>query len=164
MVGYMDDPGRTAAVTAGGLYRTGDQATRDEDGYYHYIGRGDDVFKSSDYRISPFELESALLEHPAVAEVAVVPAPDALRLSVPKAFIVPAPGHEPGAELAREILLFCKDRLAAYKRVRRVEFAELPKTASGKIRRVELRDRERDRAAHGERGPDEHRAEDFEER
>jgi acetyl-CoA synthetase len=163
MVGYLDDPERTAAVTAGGFYRTGDEATRDEAGYFHYVGRGDDLFKTSGYRVSPFELESALMEHPAVAEVAIVPAPDALRLSVPKAFIALAPGHEPGPELAREILQFSKGRLAPYKRVRRLEFAELPKTISGKIRRVELRNRERDLAARGERGPEEHRAEDFEE-
>jgi len=163
MTGYMNDPERTAEVTAGGFYRTGDQATRDEAGYHHYVGRADDLFKSSDYRLSPFELESALLEHPAVAEVAVVPAPDSLRLAVPKAFIALVPGHEPGADLAREILQFSRDRLAPYKRVRRVEFAELPKTSSGKIRRVELRELERDRAARGERGPDEHRADDFEE-
>jgi acetyl-CoA synthetase len=162
MVGYRDDPERTAAVMADGFYRTGDEARRDEAGYFHYVGRGDDVFKSSDYRISPFELESALIEHPAVAEVAVVPAPDPLRLAVPKAFIVLAPGHQPGPELARDILQFSRDKLAPYKRVRRIEFAELPKTISGKIRRVELRNRERDRAARGERGADEHRSEDFE--
>jgi acetyl-CoA synthetase len=162
MTGYLDDPERTALVTAGGFYRTGDEARRDEAGYYHYVGRGDDLFKSSDYRISPFELESALLEHPAVAEVAVVPSPDALRLHVPKAFVVLAPGVEGGAETAREILAFARERLAPYKRVRRIEFAELPKTISGKIRRVELRNRERDLAARGERGAGEHRAEDFE--
>jgi acetyl-CoA synthetase len=162
MAGYMDDPERTAAVMAGGLYRTGDQVTRDEAGHLHHVGRGDDVFKSSDYRISPFELESVLMEHPAVAEAAVVPAPDALRLAVPKAFIVLAPGHEPGAGLAREILRHCRDNLAPYKRVRRIEFADLPRTVTGKIRRAELRDRERDSAARGERSTDEHRMEDFE--
>ncbi len=162
MVGYLDDPDRTAAVTAGGFYRTGDEAQRDEAGYYHYVGRGDDVFKSSDYRISPFELESALIEHPAVAEVAVVPAPDALRLGVPKAFVVLRPGVDASPETAREILAFSRERLAPYKRVRRIEFAELPKTISGKIRRVELRNRERDRFARGERPEAEHRAEDFE--
>jgi len=161
MVGYLDDPARTAAATAGGYYRTGDEARRDGRGYFHYVGRGDDVFKSSDYRISPFELESALIEHPAVAEVAVVPSPDPLRLSVPKAFVVLAPGLAPSAELAREILEFARDRLAPYKRVRRLEFAELPKTISGKIRRVELRARENEHAARGERPPAEHRLEDF---
>ena len=162
MVGYQDDPDRTAAVTAGGYYRTGDEALRDERGYFHYVGRGDDVFKSSDYRISPFELESALIEHPAVAEVAVVPSPDPVRLEVPKAFVVLAPGFERSAELARDILAFAREKLAPYKRVRRIEFADLPKTISGKIRRVELRARERDRAARGERGENEHRTEDFE--
>jgi acetyl-CoA synthetase len=162
MVGYQDDPERTLAVTAGGYYRTGDEARRDEAGYFHYVGRGDDVFKSSDYRISPFELESALLEHPAVAEVAVVPSPDPLRLSVPKAFVALVPGFTPGLDLAREILTFCREKLSPYKRIRRIEFAELPKTISGKIRRVELRAREDARAARGERGANEHRAEDFE--
>jgi acetyl-CoA synthetase len=162
MVGYQDDPVRTLAVTAGGYYRTGDEALRDEAGYFHYVGRGDDVFKSSDYRISPFELESALIEHPAVAEVAVVPSPDSLRLSVPKAFVALVPGFTPGAALAQEILTFCKEKLSPYKRVRRIEFTELPKTISGKIRRVDLRARENERAASGERGANEHRAEDFE--
>ncbi len=162
MVGYLDDPERTAAASAGGFYRTGDEAMRDADGYFHYVGRGDDVFKSSDYRISPFELESAILEHPAVAEVAVVPSPDPVRLSVPKAFVVLAPGFAPGPEIARDILAFCREKLAPYQRVRRIEVAELPKTISGKIRRVELRNLEKDRAARGERGAGEYRAEDFE--
>jgi acetyl-CoA synthetase len=161
MAGYQDDPERTAAVTAGGYYRTGDEATQDEAGYFHYVGRGDDVFKSSDYRLSPFELESVLLEHPAVAEVAVVPSPDPVRLAVPKAFVVLAPGLAPSADLAREIFAFSREKLAPYKRVRRLEFAELPKTISGKIRRVELRARERDRAVSGERGKHDYRAEDF---
>ena len=161
MAGYADDPERTAAVTAGGLYRTGDQVTRDEAGYVWHVGRGDDVFKSSDYRISPFELESVLMEHPAVAEAAVVPAPDALRHAVPKAFVALAPGYAPGAAVAREILQFCRDNLAPYKRVRRIEIADLPRTVNGKIRRAELRDLERDRALRGERSADEHRAEDF---
>jgi acetyl-CoA synthetase len=162
MVGYEDDPERTATVTAGGYYRTGDEATRDEAGYFHYVGRGDDVFKSSDYRISPFELESVLMEHPAVAEVAVVPSPDPVRLSVPKAFVVLAAGFTPGPEVAREILAFARERLAPYKRVRRVELTDLPKTISGKIRRVELRTRERERAARGERGRHDYGAEDGE--
>jgi len=162
MVGYLDDAERTASVSAGGFYRTGDEALRDEDGYYHYVGRGDDVFKSSDYRISPFELESALIEHPAVAEVAIVPSPDPVRLAVPKAFVALAPGYAPSAELAAEILAFARGKLAPYKRVRRLEFAELPKTISGKIRRVELRNRERDLG--GERAPGEHRLEDFDQK
>jgi acetyl-CoA synthetase len=155
MQGYVDDPARTDRVMASGFYRTGDEARRDADGYVHFIGRGDDVFKSSDYRISPFEIESALLEHEAVAEAAVVPSPDHLRLSVPKAFVVLKPGVEANAQTARSILEFCKKTLAPYKRVRRLEFAVLPKTVSGKIRRVELRTREAERRARDERGASE---------
>jgi acetyl-CoA synthetase len=159
MVGYRGDAERDAAAFAGGRYHTGDVASRDADGYVTYIGRADDVFKSSDYRISPFELESVLIEHPAVAEAAVVPAPDELRLSVPKAFVVLAAGHEPSKELAGDILAFCREHLAPYKRVRRLEFAELPKTISGKIRRVELRTAE---TAHADGRPaGEYREEDF---
>jgi acetyl-CoA synthetase len=127
---------------AGGYYHTGDVAQRDADGYITYIGRTDDVFKASDYKVSPFELESVLIEHPAVAEAAVVPAPDATRLAVPKAYIALAPGHQPDADTAQAILRHARDHLAPYLRVRRIEFYELPKTISGKIRRVELRDRE----------------------
>jgi acetyl-CoA synthetase len=159
MVGYRGDADRDAAAFAGGRYHTGDVASRDADGYITYIGRADDVFKSSDYRISPFELESVLIEHPAVAEAAVVPAPDPVRLSVPKAFIVLATGHEPSRELAGDIFAFCREQLAPYKRVRRLEFADLPKTISGKIRRVELRTAE---AEHADgRPPGEYREEDF---
>ena len=139
MVGYVDDEERTAQVFAGGYYRTGDVAHRDADGYFTYIGRADDVFKSSDYRLSPFELESALIEYECVAEAAVVPSPDAIRWHVPKAFITLKPGFEPSAELAREIFKFIGVRLGPYKRIRRIEFSELPKTISGKIRRVQLR-------------------------
>jgi acetyl-CoA synthetase len=103
------------------------------------VGRADDVFKSSDYRISPFELESALIEHEAVAEAAVVPSPDPVRGVVPKAFCILRPGRAPSRELALDIFRFIRRRLAPYKRVRRLEFASLPKTISGKIRRVELR-------------------------
>jgi acetyl-CoA synthetase len=142
MVGYHGDPERNAEAMAGGYYHTGDVGSRDADGYITYVGRADDVFKASDYRISPFELESVLIEHPAVAEAAVVPSPDPLRLAVPKAYVVLAAGHEPTEETARSILEFARDNLAPYKRVRRLEFAELPKTISGKIRRVELRGRE----------------------
>jgi acetyl-CoA synthetase len=147
MTGYRDDAERTAEVMRGGFYHTGDVAIRDEDGYITYVGRTDDVFKASDYRISPFELESVLIEHPDVAEAAVVPSPDALRLAVPKAFVALRAGLEPSAETARSILAFCRQRLAAYKRVRRVEFAELPKTISGKIRRVDLRRAEEQRGS-----------------
>ncbi|WP_329114207.1 AMP-binding protein [Streptomyces sp. NBC_01353] len=141
MTGYHGDPERTAEAMAGGYYRTGDIGSRDVEGYITYIGRADDVFKASDYKISPFELESALLEHEAVAEAAVVPAPDPLRLAVPKAYVVLAEGWEPGEETAKALFAHSRAVLAPYKRVRRIEFAELPKTVSGKIRRIELRER-----------------------
>ncbi|MGW2129487.1 isobutyrate:CoA ligase IbuL [Streptomyces coelicoflavus] len=140
MTGYHGDPDRTAEAMAGGYYRTGDIGARDEDGYLTYVGRADDVFKASDYKISPFELESALLEHEAVAEAAVVPAPDELRLAVPKAYVVLAAGWEPGPDTAKVLFEHSRDTLAPYKRVRCLEFGELPKTVSGKIRRIELRE------------------------
>ncbi|MFJ8135342.1 AMP-binding protein [Streptomyces sp. NPDC096013] len=140
MTGYHGDPDRTAEAMAGGYYRTGDIGSRDEDGYITYVGRSDDVFKASDYKISPFELESALLEHEAVAEAAVVPAPDELRLAVPKAYVVLAAGWEPGPDTAKVLFEHSRDVLAPYKRIRRLEFAELPKTVSGKIRRIALRE------------------------
>src|SRR5271156_3351050 len=158
MRGYQQEDGTIAGLT-GPVYRTGDVATRDADGYITYVGRADDVFKASDYRISPFELESVLIEHPAVAEAAVVPSPDELRLSVPKAYVALVAGQVPSPELAGEILRYCREQLAPYKRIRRLEFAELPKTISGKIRRVELRTAEAARA--GERSPDEYREDDF---
>ncbi|MDQ1007492.1 acetyl-CoA synthetase [Streptomyces sp. V4I23] len=139
MTGYHGDPERTAEAMAGGYYRTGDIAARDDDGYLTYVGRSDDVFKASDYKISPFELESALLEHEAVAEAAVVPAPDPVRLAVPKAYVVLAEGWEAGPDTAKVLFEHSRAVLAPYKRIRRLEFAELPKTVSGKIRRVELR-------------------------
>lgn len=139
MAGYLDTPMPVAEVGGRRYYRTSDVASRDGDGYYWYIGRADDVFKSSDYRISPFELESALIEHEAVAEAAVAPSPDALRLAVPKAFIALRAGYPPTAGTARSIFAFCRERLAPYMRIRRIEFCELPKTISGKIRRVQLR-------------------------
>jgi acetyl-CoA synthetase len=147
MTGYQGDQARNADAMQGGYYHTGDVATSDEDGYITYVGRTDDVFKASDYKISPFELESVLIEHPAVAEAAVVPAPDPVRLAVPKAYIALAPGHQPDEQTAFEILRYAREHLAPYQRVRRVEFFELPKTISGKIRRVELRGRENDLAA-----------------
>jgi acetyl-CoA synthetase len=140
MTGYHGDPERTAEAMAGGYYRTGDIGARDEDGYITYVGRADDVFKASDYKISPFELESALLEHEAVAEAAVVPAPDELRLAVPKAYIVLADGWTPGPDTAKVLFEHSRQTLAPYKRIRRLEFADLPKTVSGKIRRVQLRE------------------------
>jgi acetyl-CoA synthetase len=139
MSGYVDGGIPTVQVDGHKYYRTSDVASRDADGYYWYVGRGDDVFKSSDYRISPFEIESALLEHECVAEAAVVPSPDAVRLAVPKAYIVLKSGVQPNSETAELIFLFVRERLAPYKRVRRIEFGELPKTISGKIRRVQLR-------------------------
>ena len=142
MKGYYGDAERTAEAFRGGYYHTGDMASRDKHGVITYVGRDDDVFKSSDYRLSPFELESVLLKHPAVAEAAVVPSPDALKLSVPKAYVVLVSGLEPGPELAEDILRYCREHLAPFKRIRRLEFAALPKTISGKIRRVELRHNE----------------------
>jgi acetyl-CoA synthetase len=149
MVGYRDDDERTSDAMRGGYYHTGDVAARDEDGYITYVGRTDDVFKASDYRISPFELESVLIEHEAVAEAAVVPSPDPLRLAVPKAYVVLAQGHAPTRETALSILRHAREQLAPYKRIRRIEFYELPKTISGKIRRVELRARELQDASGG---------------
>ena len=149
MVGYRDDAERNAEAMSGGYYHTGDVASRDADGYITSVGRTDDVFKASDYRISPFELESVLIEHEAVAEAAVVPFPDPVRLAVPKAFIVLAAGHEPTRETALEIMRHAREHLAPYKRIRRIEFYELPKTISGKIRRVELRAREEQDASGG---------------
>jgi acetyl-CoA synthetase len=142
MLGYEGEHGKTGEVMRGGYYHTGDTALRDADGYYFYVGRNDDVFKSSDYRISPFELESVLIEHDAVLEAAIVPSPDPLRLSVPKAFITLRAGVEPCDAVAQDIFAFARARLAPYKRIRRIEFRELPKTFSGKIRRVELRKQE----------------------
>ncbi|MFF4591854.1 AMP-binding protein [Amycolatopsis sp. NPDC001319] len=157
MVGYADDDERTSEAFRDGYYHTGDVGSIDERGYITYVGRTDDVFKASDYRISPFELESVLLEHEAVAEAAVVPAPDPIRLAVPKAYVVLAAGHEPTADTARAILAYAREHLAPYKRIRRLEFAELPKTISGKIRRVELRGREHENT----RPEGEYREDDF---
>jgi acetyl-CoA synthetase len=146
MTGYQGDQARNDEAMAGGRYHTGDVAARDEDGYITYIGRTDDVFKASDYKVSPFELESVLIEHPAVAEAAIVPAPDPVRLAVPKAYVVLTAGHEPTQETALDILRYAREHLPPYLRIRRLEFAELPKTISGKIRRVELRHREEELA------------------
>ncbi len=153
MTGYRGDPERDAAAMHGGYYHTGDVASRDEDGYLTYVGRTDDLFKASDYRISPFELESVLIEHEAVAEAAVVPSPDPVRLAVPKAYVTLAAGAEPSPETALAILAYARERLAPYKRVRRLEFADLPKTISGKIRRVELRGQETERHGGGPAAP-----------
>lgn len=159
MTGYQGDPERNAEAMQGGYYHTGDVASRDSDGYITYVGRTDDVFKASDYKVSPFEVESVLIEHPAVAEAAVVPAPDAVRLAVPKAYVSLVHGHEPSAETAMSILAYARERLPPYLRVRRIEFFELPKTISGKIRRVELRAREESLV--GGRAAGEFRDDDF---
>jgi acetyl-CoA synthetase len=160
-VGYYGDEARTAGAMRGGYYRTGDVAMRDADGYLTFVGRADDVFKAADYRISPFELESVLIEHPAIVEAAVIPSPDPLRHAVPKAVIAVAAGYEPSPDLAHEIFEYAGRALAPFKRIRRIEFAALPKTVSGKIRRVELRAIEEQRRARGERGPLEFFEEDF---
>jgi acetyl-CoA synthetase len=165
MTGYKGDPERAEAAMRGGFYHTGDVASRDGDGYLTYVGRTDDVFKASDYRISPFELESVLIEHEAVAEAAVVPSPDPLRLAVPKAYVTLAAGAELSSETALAIFTYTRARLAPYKRVRRLEFSDLPKTISGKIRRVQLRAQEDDRhsgdAPLGPRGVAEFWEDDF---
>ncbi|PYV54843.1 MAG: AMP-dependent synthetase [Acidobacteria bacterium] len=159
MPGYLDDAELNARCFAGGYYRTGDVAHRDADGSFTYIGRTDDVFKSSDYRLSPFELESALIEHDSVAEAAVVPSADPIRWHVPKAFITLKPGLQPTHETAGEIFKFIRGRPAPYKRIRRIEFCELPKTISGKIGRVQLRSIESE--PRQDRRPGEYWEEDF---
>jgi acetyl-CoA synthetase len=166
MQGYVDNAegdkaaGHAAAMAAG-YYHTGDIAARDADGYLTYVGRMDDVFKCSDYRISPFELESVMIEHEAVSEAAVVPSPDAVRLSVPKAFVELVSGATPDASTARSIFEHSRARLSPYKRIRRLQFAPLPKTISGKIRRVELRKAEEGRAVGAARNDGEFWEEDF---
>ncbi len=150
MAGYLADEARTARSTAGGYFHTGDVAERADDGTITFIGRTDDIFKSSDYKISPFEVESVLLQHPAVAESAVVPAPDATRHTIVKAYVALAEGWQPDAETARAIFAHSRTELSAFERVRRIEFFELPKTISGKIRRVELREREQEAFDAGE--------------
>ena len=160
MSGYQNERGELTPID-GAYYRTGDVASRDADGYITFIGRADDVFKSSDYRLSPFELESVLIEHPAVAEAAVVPAPDPVRYTIAKGYIALAKGHAADRATAAAIFSHMRGRLSAYKLVRRLEFFELPKTVSGKIRRVELRQRESGLAERGERAGAEFRIEDF---
>ncbi len=151
MQGYLQEDG-TLRPVEGALYRTGDVALRNADGSLTYVGRADDVFKSSGYRISPFELESVLIEHEAVAEAAVVPSPDPTRTASPKAFVLLAEGFAPDAATACSIFEHLRSRLAPYKRIKRLEFADLPKTISGKIRRVELRRLEAERRAGGTTG------------
>ncbi|MDB5564449.1 MAG: AMP-dependent synthetase [Tardiphaga sp.] len=139
MQGYQADDGSVSGAD-GDLYRSGDVVFADDDGYLTFVGRSDDVFKSSDYRISPFELESILLEHDAVAEAAVVPSHDPIRLAIPKAYVLLVAGTERSAATALSIFEYLHLRLAPFKRIRRIELVtELPKTISGKIRRVQLR-------------------------
>lgn len=140
---YWKEPDRTASVYRGDWYITGDRAYMDEDGYFWFVGRADDVILTSGYRIGPFEVESALIEHPAVAESAVVSSPDETRGEVVKAFVILAPGYLPSDELAGELQAYVKKVTAPYKYPRKIEFVQaLPKTISGKIRRVELRNAE----------------------
>lgn len=144
MQGYQGEDGRLSGAE-GDLYRSGDVVFADDDGYLTFVGRSDDVFKSSDYRISPFELESVLLEHESVAEAAVVPSPDPIRLAIPKAYVLLVAGVARSPETALSIFNHLHARLAPFKRIRRIELVtELPKTISGKIRRVQLRRLEHD--------------------
>ena len=162
MAAYYGDPDKTAESRVGGFHHTGDIAVRDGDGYLTYIGRADDVFKASDYKISPFELESVLLEHDLVVEAAVIPSPDPTRLAVPKAYVCLRPdATESEADAARAIFTYAHDRLSSHLWVRIIEFVpELPKTISGKIRRVELRVREAARVESGD-GTGQHRDRDY---
>jgi acetyl-CoA synthetase len=160
MSGYVESEAPGASGTAR-YHRTGDIAKRDADGYYTYIGRMDDVFKSSDYRISPFEIESMLIQHPAVVEAAVVPTPDPVRLAIPKAYVFLAAGFPPTSQTALELFQFSRRHSSPYKRLRRIEFGELPKTVSGKIRRIDLRRQEEESARTNMRRDCEFREEDF---
>jgi acetyl-CoA synthetase len=161
MQGYQGDDGKLSG-TEGSLYRSGDVVFADEEGYLTFVGRSDDVFKSSDYRISPFELESVLLEHDLVAEAAVVPSPDPIRLAIPKAFVLLTSGAQRSPETALSIFKHLHTRLAPFKRIRRIEIVtELPKTISGKIRRVQLRRLERDNDRDDPLRGQEFREEDF---
>jgi acetyl-CoA synthetase len=147
-LGYWKLPEASEETFGGEWFHTKDAATADEDGYYWYSGRADDVIIAAGYRIGPFEVESACIEHPAVREAAAVASPDEVKGNVVKAFIVLAEGHERSDELATEIKRFVRDRLSAYAYPRLIEFTdELPKTLTGKIRRIELREAERERAA-----------------
>jgi acetyl-CoA synthetase len=145
--GYYKGKGALdTAAFRNGWYYTGDTARRDKDGYLWFVGRSDDLISSAGYRISPFEVESALIEHKAVAESAVVGKPDATRGEIVKAYIMLAKGFEPSDELARDIQDFCRNLTAPYKYPREIEFVEaLPKTISGKIRRVDLRKAAKDK-------------------
>src|SRR6516225_3055219 len=161
MQGYQGEDGKLSGVD-GELYRSGDVVFADDEGYLTFVGRSDDVFKSSDYRISPFELESVLLEHDAVAEAAVVPSPDPIRLAMPKAYVLLTAGTERSRDTALSIFQHLHTRLAPFKRIRRIELVtELPKTISGKIRRVQLRRLEHDNNRQDALRGSEFREEDF---
>jgi acetyl-CoA synthetase len=160
MPGYQKEDGAVSPLE-GNVHRTGDVMSRDADGYLTFVGRADDVFKASDYRISPFELESALVEHPDVVECAVVPSPDPIRSAVPKAFVILRSDVEPSRQIALSIFQHIQKALAPFNRIRRIEFSDLPKTISGKIRRVELRQREAANVQSGTRPSFEFREEDF---
>jgi acetyl-CoA synthetase len=161
MQGYQGDDG-TLSGADGDLYRSGDVVFADDEGYLTFVGRSDDVFKSSDYRISPFELESILLEHESVAEAAVVPSPDPIRLAIPKAYVLLVAGKERSSDTALSIFRHLHTRLAPFKRIRRIELVtELPKTISGKIRRVQLRRLEHDNDRGDAPRGQEFREEDF---
>ena len=161
MQGYQGDDGKLSGAD-GDLYRSGDVVFADDEGYLTFVGRSDDVFKSSDYRISPFELESILLEHESVAEAAVVPSPDPIRLAIPKAYVLLVSGAERSAETALSIFRHLHMRLAPFKRIRRIELmTELPKTISGKIRRVHLRRLEHENDRGDPLRGEEFREEDF---
>ena len=143
-IGYWNRPEDTEEVFGGDWFHTKDAATMDDDGYVWYAGRADDVIISAGYRIGPFEVESACVEHPAVKEAAAVASPDERRGDIVKAFIVLTGGHEPSEELAQEIKTHVRERHSAYAYPREIEFvADLPKTLTGKIRRIELREQER---------------------
>jgi acyl-coenzyme A synthetase/AMP-(fatty) acid ligase len=140
---YWRKPERTAEIFRGPWYYSGDVLSRDEDGYFWFKGRNDDVIKASGYRISPFEVESCLVSHPAVHEAAAVESPDPVRGKVVKAFVVLRPGIAVGEAIARELEEFARQHMAGYKHPRKIEFVEaLPKTTSGKVKRGELRARE----------------------
>jgi acetyl-CoA synthetase len=161
MQGYQGEDGKLSGAD-GEVYRSGDVVFVDDEGYFTFVGRSDDVFKSSDYRISPFELESVLLEHEAVAEAAVVPSPDPIRLAIPKAYVLLVPGVERTPETALSVFKHLHSRLAPFKRIRRIELVtELPKTISGKIRRVQLRRLEHDNSREDPLRGQEFREEDF---
>jgi acetyl-CoA synthetase len=161
MQGYQGDDGKLGGAD-GDLYRSGDVVFADDEGYLTFVGRSDDVFKSSDYRISPFELESVLLEHEAVAEAAVVPSPDPIRLAIPKAYVLLVSSAERSPQTALSIFKHLHARLAPFKRIRKIELVtELPKTISGKIRRVQLRRLEHENDREDSLRGQEFREEDF---